>query len=365
MSASDAHDLDASLGDADPLGILATADASLAHFDAARADMERLEIPYPPAAVQNVAVCGMGGSAIAADLVAGAYSERLRVPMATIRDYRLPGWVGEDTLVVLSSYSGTTEETLTCALEATDRGALCVAFTSGGKLAERYGAEDGVPTLLLPGGLQPRAALLRSLVPLVVVLERMGVIPAHAHELDEARETIAGAVEALGPSVPAASNPAKQLAGLLRGHLPMIWGGELTSAVAVRWKGQINENAKLPALVGVLPELDHNEICGFEGVAELGLRPRVVMLRDPRHHPQVLRRMDLTRTLVEPHVAGVSDVTAEGEGALARMLDLVMMGDYTSIYLALARGVDPGAIDLIHRLKDGLATAPFGRTASS
>ena len=177
MSVPDALDLDAPVGDSDPLGILATAEASLAHFDAARADVERLEIPYPPTAVQNVAVCGMGGSAIAADLVAGAYSERLRVPMATIRDYRLPGWVGEDTLVILSSYSGTTEETLTCALDATDRGALCVALTSGGKLAERYGAEDGVPTLVLPGGLQPRAALLRSLVPLVVVLERMGVIP--------------------------------------------------------------------------------------------------------------------------------------------------------------------------------------------
>jgi glucose/mannose-6-phosphate isomerase len=363
MSELDGHDLDAPVGDRDPLGILATADDSVAHFDAARADAEQLEIPYPPEAIRNVAVCGMGGSAIAADLVAGAYQERLRVPMATIRDYNLPGWVGEDTLVILSSHSGTTEETLTAAMQATERGALCLAFTSGGKLAERYGAEDGVPVLRLPGGLQPRAALLRSLVPLVVTLERAGVLPPLGGEIDEARAVVETAVATLGHDVPAADNPAKQLAGFMRGHLPFVWGGELTAPVAVRWRSQINENAKLPALASTLPELDHNEICAFEGLEELGLKVRVIMLRDPRQHRQVQRRMDLTRALVEPLVADVIGVSAEGSGALARMLDLVMLGDYASIHLALARGVDPGEIAMIHRLKESLATTPYGRTA--
>lgn len=361
----DHADLDGPIGPSvDPLGIAATADASVQHFDQARADAERLEMPYPAGIARNVAVCGMGGSAIAADLVAGAYGERLRVPIATIRDYRLPGWVGEDTLVVLSSYSGTTEETLTCALEATERNALCVALTSGGKLAERYGAEDGIPTVLLPGGLQPRAALLRSLVPLVVVLVRMGVLPDLASELDEAREVVGGAVAAMRAEVPESDNPAKQLARLLHGHLPVIVGGEHTGPVALRWKSQINENAKIPALAAAVPELDHNEICGFEGNEELGLSPRVVMLRDPRHHRQVQRRMDLTRELIEPHTAGVWNVTADGQGSLARMLDLVMMGDYTALYLALARGVDPGAIEMIGRLKASLTTTPYGRTAT-
>jgi glucose/mannose-6-phosphate isomerase len=174
---------------------------------------------------------------------------------------------------------------------------------------------------------------------------------------------VAEAVATLGGAVPAAENPAKQLAGFMRGHLPVFWGGELTAPVAVRWKSQVNENAKLPAVAATLPELDHNEICGFQGMEELGLRARVIMLRDPRQHRQVQRRMDLTRTLVEPHVADVIGVSAEGSGALARMLDLVMLGDYATIHLALSRGVDPGEIAMIHRLKEGLATTPYGRTA--
>lgn len=359
-------DLDAPIAEgADPRGIMATAMASVEHFDAARADAEGFEVPYPPDAIRNVVVCGMGGSAVAADLVAGAYADRLRVPMATVRDYGLPGWVGPDTLVVLSSYSGTTEETLTCAMDATDRGALCVGLSSGGKITEEYGRRDGVPVFPLPGGLQPRAAILRSLVPLAMILSKAGVLPPIDEDLAEARETVAAAVAAMGPGVPEASNPAKQLARVLHGHVPVVWGGELTAAVAHRWRCQINENAKLPAVSLVIPELDHNDICGYEGMPAVGMDAWIVMLRDRRQHRQVQRRLDLTREVVEPHVAGVSDVTADGESPLARMLDLVMVGDMASIYMAFLHGVDPGAIDAIDRLKAGLATAPYGRTATS
>ena len=345
----------------DSLGLLGVLAESVAAFDEARAAAEAVELIFPAEEVHDVAVCGMGGSAISADLLLGAYRERLRVPMTVVRDYYLPGWIGENTLVILSSYSGGTEETLTCASQAIERNALCVAITSGGKLASYY-ADEGVPVVPVPPGYQPRAALLRILTPIAVLLDRLGVVPPLAADLDEARTTLANAILTLGPDVPEAENPAKQLARSLVGGIPMLWGAELTAPVATRWKGQINENAKLPATASVLPELDHNEIVGFAGTpAELQKLSALVMLRDPRQHRQVQRRFDLTRELVEMHVNRVLSITAEGETPLARTLDLVMLGDYASLYLALLRGVDPGPVDVIERLKGRLAETGYGR----
>lgn len=357
------NDLDAPDAlDRDSLGLIRGIGDSLEAFDEARAAAQAVELVYPPSEVTDVAVCGMGGSAIAADIVLGAYRERVRRPMAVVRDYFLPGWIGERTLVILSSYSGGTEETLTATSEAIDRNALTVGISSGGKLGTHYRDEEGVPVVPVVPGLQPRAALLRMLVPLVVVLSRMEVLPPADEDLDEARETIAASIAALGPDVPEAENPAKQLARTLHGSIPLIWGAELTAPVSVRWKGQFNENAKVPAYASSLPELDHNEICGFEGVPdELARRAALVMLRDERQHRQVQRRFDLTRELVESRVATVVSVTADGRGALARALDLVLLGDYVSLYLALLNGVDPGPVEMIERLKGRLAETGYGR----
>ena len=200
----------------DCLGLIAGVAGSVDDFDESRAAAEAVELPFPVDAVGDIAVCGMGGSAIAGDLVLGAYRERLLEPMTVVRDYYLPGWIGEGTLVILSSYSGDTEETLTCAIQALERNALCVAVTSGGKLGRFYAAE-GVPVVALPPGLQPRAALLRLLVPVVVLLDRIGRCRRSGSDLEEARETLAASIAALGPDVPEAENPAKQLARALLG----------------------------------------------------------------------------------------------------------------------------------------------------
>ncbi len=347
----------------DSLDLIRGVGDSLAAFDEARAAAAGVEIPWPADAITDVAICGMGGSAIAADLVVGAYRERLRVPVTVVRDYYLPGWIGESTLVILSSYSGGTEETLTAASQALERNSLCVAVTSGGKLGSMYAAE-GVPVVPVVPGLQPRAALLRMLVPLVVLFDRLGLAPSLTSDLEEARATISAAVAGLGPDVPEISNPAKQLARSLQNAVPLIWGAELTAPIAVRWKGQFNENAKIPAYASVIPELDHNEIVGFAGTpAPFSQLAHLVMLRDPRHHRQVQRRFDLTRELVTPHLAHSFSIEAEGQGALARMLDLVMLGDYVSLYLALLRAVDPGPVEMIERLKERLAQTGFGRSA--
>lgn len=330
-------------------------------FDRARAAAERVDLVWPAEEIHNVAVAGMGGSGIAGDLVLGAWRERLRYPAAVLRDYYLPGWVGENTLVVLSSYSGETEETLTVASQATERNALCVAITSGGKLGTFY-RDLGVPVIDLPPGLQPRAALMHLLVPLVVVLGRFGVISPPDAELDDARQVVAASVDELAPAVPTDQNLAKQIALGLTDSVPLIWGAEATAAVAQRWKGQINENAELPAFWSVLPEMNHNEICAFDGKGALGPLAQVVFLRDPHHHRQVIRRFDLVRDLVAPFVAGVIELAADGATPLGRMIDLVMLGDYVSLYLAIARGVDPGPVEMITRLKTRLAETGYDRS---
>lgn len=350
--------------DFDSMGLIAETGRAVEMFDAAIATARAVDIPFPADAIDNVAICGMGGSAIAGDLIIGAFWERLRRPVQVIRDYYLPGWVGENTLVIGSSFSGTTEETLTCMLDAIDRTCPAVAVSTGGRFADYY-VPRGVPLVQVPPSPMPRAALVQMLAATLVVLERFEVIPPLESELVEARETLATAVRDYGPDAPAHTNTAKQLADILNERMPLIWGAEITAPIAYRWKCQINENAKKPAYCARLPEHNHNEIVGIEGIGALGSRTRVVMLLDPRNHRQVERRFGLTEALVDPYIEGVTRIEAEGQGALARMLDLVLLGDYVSLYMACLGEVDPGPITMIDKLKDGLANTPYGRTAES
>ena len=348
--------------DIDSMGLIGETGRAVEVFDAAVASARAVEIPFPADAVHNVAICGMGGSAIAGDLIVGAFWDRLRRPVQVIRDYYLPGWVGENTLVVGSSFSGTTEETLTCMMDAIDRTCPAIGISTGGRFKDYY-EPRGVPLVEVPQAPMPRAALVQMLAAMLVVLERFEVLPPLESELVEARETLSSAIRDYGPGAPEEENPAKQVASMLNERLPLIWGAEITAAIAYRWKCQLNENAKIPAYWSRLPEHNHNEIVGIEGMGAQGARTRVIMLLDPRNHRQVERRFGLTDQLVSPYVEGVTRIEAEGRGALARMLDLVLLGDYASLYLACLRQVDPGPITMIDKLKDGLANTPWGRTA--
>lgn len=347
---------DASVFGIDSLGLIPAMAASVAAYDEARAGAENAGLHWKPGMFRNVAVCGMGGSAIAGDLVLGAWRERLRMPAQVLRDYYLPAWVGEESLVIVSSYSGDTEETLTAAHQATENGALCIGITSGGKLNGRY-RDMGVPIIELPPGLQPRAALLRLLVPLVVILSRLEVVGPADADLDDGRASVARAVAEWGPDVPTEHNRAKQLAFELLDTVPVFWGAEATAAMAQRFKGQVNENAKAPAYWGVLPEADHNEICGFAGNGAFSSLCRLVMLRDARQHRQVGRRFTLTREIVEKHTSGVIELEGRGDTPLGRLVDLIMLADYASLYLGVLRGVDPGPVEAIGALKERLSTA--------
>ncbi len=343
----------------DALGLFAQTARAPEMFDAALERCDGVVIPFPAEAIHDVILCGMGGSGIAGELLVGAYWQRLRKPVRCLHGYMLPAWAGESTLVVASSYSGTTEETLTCMMDAVDRTCPVVALTTGGKLRDHY-APQGIPVFGLPPSPMPRAALVQMLTTLVVALTRVGVLDLHPGELEDAREVLEAAVRRYGPDRPADENPAKRIARSLHGTVPLIWGAEATAGIAYRWKCQINENANIPAFWAEIPEHNHNEIVGIEGHAQSGLRASAVILRDPRQHRQVERRFGVLADLVADQIDPVIDVVAEGQSTLGRIFDLVLLGDYVSLYLAALAGIDPGPIESIDRLKAALTVAGPG-----
>ena len=323
--------------------------------DAARL-AEGLSVEGPPP--RALLVLGMGGSAAAGDLVQGLCHEAAPFPVEVLRGYTVPAWVGPDTLVVASSYSGQTEETQAAFEAARRRGARSVVLSSGGALAERA-RREGLSWVQLPSGFPPRAALAFLLMPLVVLLDRWRAVPGGSAAREEEVRVLAALGGELAPEVPAAENPAKALAATLAGRLPVVYGTDLTGPVAHRWRTQLEENAKVLALSGVLPEMNHNAIEAWGADADSARA--VVILRDPGEHPRVARRAVLTRAILEAR-APVREVWARGEGRLARLLSLVLVGDWTSYYLAVLRGVDPWAVETLETFKRRMAEGP-GATA--
>jgi glucose/mannose-6-phosphate isomerase len=301
----------------------------------------------------GVVVCGMGGSAIGADVV-GACLAELAVPYQVVRGYELPTWVSSSTLVIAVSYSGNTEETLSSVARALPRGCRPVCVASGGRLAA-LARERGLPLVSVPAGLQPRASLGYLATPIAAALEAAGVARGFDEQVAEAIEVTRDLAAELAPDVDEGENRAKQIARRIAGRLPLIYGAGVTVPAARRWKGQLNENAKTPAFFNELPELDHNELAGWETNTALGAGALLVLLDDPRGDERLRLRMALTGTIVAPHVAGVARVTARGVLPLARVLSSVSVGDFTSLYLALIYGVDPAPVAAIEDLKARLA----------
>jgi len=306
--------------------------------------------------IASVLVCGMGGSAIGGD-IAAAWAAPQGLRIAVHRGYGLPAWVKADTLLVFSSYSGNTEETL-AAFDASERlGAPRLIIATGGALAAR-GRAASVPVYAIPGGLQPRAALGHSLAALLVLLHESGWVADPLPELEAASRQLARLATAYGPEAPESDNRAKRLARLFHGRLPVIYTGSgLTAPIGVRWRGQIQENAKSFATSNVFPELDHNEIMSWQALPELRRMALVVLIRDRDDGAAVARRMTVTAEIIQPRVAAIESVDTEGQSALERQLGAVALGDWASVYLAFLNGVDPTPVAEIERLKQRLAAA--------
>jgi len=311
------------------------------------------DAPAPPAWPSGLVVCGMGGSAIGADLVLACLPE-LPVPAAVVRGYGLPAWVGPGTLVVAISYSGDTEETLACAADALERGCTPVCIASGGALAALAG-ERGLPLLSVPAGGQPRASLGYLAMPLLATLEAAGLCAGSSADVAETVALLRARNGALGPKAPAATNAAKRLAGRLHKKQVVVYGAGLTVPAARRWKGQVNENAKAPAFWNELPELDHNELMGWTSLPHVAAASLAVFLDDARGDARLLRRAALTAAALEERGVAVERVQTRGASRLARQFSLVQLGDYASFYLALLYGVDPTPVGAIEDFKAKLA----------
>lgn len=316
----------------------------------------KIEIPgHYQRAYHNVVVSGLGGSAIGGDILRTCAIHQAAIPVLVNRDYDIPAFVDEKTLFLAVSYSGNTEETLSAYRQARQKNAAIIVVSSGGKLSA-MASEDGCFVIEVPGGLSPRAASGYLFSPLAIILDQLNILTGTRADLQETQQVLTVLRAEIGPEADAASNIAKQLATQMKNHIPVIWGSASHSeTTALRWKGQINENAKSPAYYNIFPELNHNEIVGFEAPEELLSRLFVVMLRDPGDHERVKRRMEISRGIIQDHVAGVAEVEARGKSFLARFYSLAYIGDYVSFYLAQEYGINPTPVKVIDYLKAELA----------
>jgi glucose/mannose-6-phosphate isomerase len=305
--------------------------------------------------MERVVVCGMGGSAIGAEFAA-VWLAPQRSRLVVHRTYGVPEWADDMSFFVFSSYSGNTEETLD-AFEASRRefpARACI--TTGGALAERARAE-GVPIFEVPGGLQPRAALGHSLTALLILVHEAQLCYVDpVPELEAAAAKLQDGARRCAPETPTEQNPAKQLAQRLHGRLPCIYTGSgVLQPVGVRWRGQIDENAKQLALHNVFPELDHNEIMAWHGLPEVRRHVHMLVLRDREDHERVRLRMQITADILAGRVAGIEWIDVAGETRLERMLSASHFADWTSVYLAFLNEVDPTPVREIELLKQRLA----------
>ncbi len=297
----------------------------------------------------NVVVAGMGGSALGAGLFLNWTQPRL--PVVINRQYEIPGFVGEKTLFIASSYSGNTEETLAAFEAALARGARVVVMASGGQLLARA-RELGLDLLELPAGIQPRMAVFYQVKALATLFDRVAAFGAGdlAEQVQACSGFLAEAAQSWRPDVVTKANPAKQLAAEIAGKTPVIYAGPRLSAAAYKWKISFNETSKNLAFYNQLPEFNHNEIMGWTShPVEKPFQP--IELISSFEHERVKRRFELSNRLLSGMMPHPITVEAEGESLLGQILWSVLLGDFTSLYLAMLNGVDPTPVKTIEKLK--------------
>ena len=314
----------------------------------------RASLPPHYGDVRNIVVAGMGGSAIGGDLAAALLLGDLKIPMVVHRDYGLPAYVGRDTLVIASSYSGNTEETLAGLDDAKKRGAKILCVTTGGKVAA-FAQANSLPLITFDYKAVPRATLGYSLGLVLGVLGRLGFVRDLTADVEAALTDVSKLEERVHEG--ARTNEAKKLAIALYGRVPFVFGAGAMGVMARRLKGQFNENSKNWAAFDVMPELNHNAVVGFTEPPAAKATLAVVLLRSEHDHPRHQLRFDVTKELLDR--AGITHHSLRFPGAslLSEVIQMIYFTDYVSFYLALLNGADPSPHTSIDFLKDRLAKA--------
>jgi glucose/mannose-6-phosphate isomerase len=304
--------------------------------------------------VNKVIVLGMGGSAIGGNLLASLAVNESHAPVFISQGYTLPAFMDENTLVIASSYSGETEETLSAFMPLINSSCKKIVITSGGQLA-KLAHEHNIPAFILNYQAPPRAALFLSFLALLGIFCQLGLLNDKSADLTEACDILKEYSQQVNETVPEEHNQAKQLARRLYNKMTVIYGAEHVSEVASRWRLQINENSKAWAFNAAFPELNHNATTGYEFPREISRNTHIVMLRSSNLHPRVLRRYDITGSILTKASIQHTILDAKGQSKLAQMLSLILIGDYVSYYLALLYGIDPYPIKAVDFLKSEMA----------
>ena len=286
--------------------------------------------------INNIVITGMGGSAVGGDFLK-IYLSDTNIPVYVNRDYKLPKFVNEKSLVFAVSYSGNTEETLSALNDAKERNAQIIGITSGGKLAE-----ECEKVIKIPSGLQPRAALGYTFFPMLGILHNSDIVRVKNDELNEMLEIL--------KQTDKFNDAGEELSKKLKEKIPVIYASEALSAIAFRWKTQINENAKMPAFYNVFSEMNHNEIAAYKGMDH---KFAAVIIRDKFDNDRIKKRMDICKEIMGEYVE-VEEVETQGESLLARMFSAIYLGDFVSYYMALSNRVDPSPVEIIEGMKKKL-----------
>jgi glucose/mannose-6-phosphate isomerase len=313
----------------------------------------RFPLPARPERVDEIVILGTGGgSAASANLLRSYLFDRCAVPIISVQGYNAPSYVDQHSLVFAVSHSGKTEEILSSAAQCLVRGALVVGLGAGGPLREAL-ARAGAPYLEIPGGFMPRIAIGLIMMPILALLHRWGLTPAFDGEFEAAMAELEGLAGQYSPDRPVAANRAKQLAEALGSYIPVVYGfAEQYDAVAWRIKNQLGENAKYMAFWNTIPHLHHDEAVGWDMQPDLCRTLGFLLLRDAEAESgQMQKRWLATAEILAERMGRVETAWASGQGRLARMLSLVMLGDLFSIYLAIRKGVDPTPVAIIDLFK--------------
>lgn len=303
--------------------------------------------------IKNIIISGLGGSAIGGDLIRSYTNYEIKIPVSVNRNYTLPEYASEDTLVIISSYSGNTEESVSAYNEAIAKGCRVVCISSGGEV-EKIASENNHTIIKIPGGYQPRCALGYSFFCLLILFTRLGFIGDKQNNI---HRTIASIKEnsVKFADIRSNSNAAIAIANILKNHLPVIYSSvDILDIVNLRWRGQISENAKILAYGNLYPEMNHNELVGWELNREIMKKIVVIILRDGEDNTRIVQRMDITKKIFEQFATEVIEIGGTGNGKLERIFDLIYLADWVSYYLAILNDTDPTPVDVITNLKTEL-----------
>jgi len=319
------------------------------HYKKAAKLAKTISLDYPKP--RAIIMAGMGGSAIGGELLKDWSREKTVVPIEVCREYTLPAYADKNSLVFVVSYSGETEESLSVFLDALKRKCKIVCISSGGTL-QQFAEKLDLPHLHVPSGMAPRATLPYLFMPPLVMMEKIGLVKGVTSEVSGITKTLEQVSETNSPEKPLKANFSKTLASNVCGTIPTIYGFGFYRAVAQRFKTQFNENSKVPAKWEFFPELNHNEIVGWEAVKELAKCFSVILIRDDDEPEAIRIRVEATKELIRKQSVKTFEVRSLGKSMLAKMASVICNGDFTSVYLAVLRGIDPTPVKTISLLKE-------------